>query len=436
MQVTTDSRQNKSVNRKVRELFGELLQPPHGDNQISSHDLRSAHAAIAFYLFGSHTQSFGSFIKDNLGHKGDGEAANYEDYYVADKDGKPVVQGQWLDRLNEKPGTPTQEMVQPRVRMTRAAKDLIDNQDFLPFPDQVSRIEELIRLAQIGKQFEEGKLVKEVVTVVEKPVEKIVEVPVEKIVEKIVEVPVEKVVEKMIEIPVEKVIEKMLAEKTIEKVIQQLLVAPVAESSIAKVVTNEIATTETTTDQPQKPAMEKDLSQISNDKLFGSNTPYSGNEKIRRAVEAVKAYNERQYSADTMWAINTKVLQELTGCRSSILKNYLESTEGRLQVTDYNLEKGLGYHHNKGRGSVTQVIKLEGAKSVAATTTPTPMTTTTVSTYSKRKTIIFDAKVATTQNIEDSLWQDTTAIAIVKDGSDIVAEYELDELDGELIRLK
>lgn len=52
------------------------------------------------------------------------------------------------------------------------------------------------------------------VRVVEKVVEKIVEVPVEKIVEKVVEkrveVPVEKVVEKIVEVPVEKVVEKIV----------------------------------------------------------------------------------------------------------------------------------------------------------------------------------------------------------------------------------
>lgn len=48
------------------------------------------------------------------------------------------------------------------------------------------------------------------VRVVEKVVEKIVEVPVEKIVEKRVEVPVEKVVEKIVEVPVEKIVEKIV----------------------------------------------------------------------------------------------------------------------------------------------------------------------------------------------------------------------------------
>ena len=54
---------------------------------------------------------------------------------------------------------------------------------------------------------------------VEVPVEKIVEVPVEKIVEKRVEVPVEKIVEKRVEVPVEKVVEKRV-EVPVEKIVE------------------------------------------------------------------------------------------------------------------------------------------------------------------------------------------------------------------------
>lgn len=54
---------------------------------------------------------------------------------------------------------------------------------------------------------------------VEVPVEKIVEVPVEKIVEKRVEVPVEKIVEKRVEVPVEKIVEKRV-EVPVEKIVE------------------------------------------------------------------------------------------------------------------------------------------------------------------------------------------------------------------------
>ena len=64
--------------------------------------------------------------------------------------------------------------------------------------------------------------------VVEKIVEKRVEVPVEKIVEKRVEVPVEKIVEKIVEVPVEKIVEKIVevekrVEVPVEKIVEKIV---------------------------------------------------------------------------------------------------------------------------------------------------------------------------------------------------------------------
>ncbi len=60
--------------------------------------------------------------------------------------------------------------------------------------------------------------------VVEKIVEKRVEVPVEKIVEKRVEVPVEKIVEKIVEVPVEKIVEvEKRVEVPVEKIVEKIV---------------------------------------------------------------------------------------------------------------------------------------------------------------------------------------------------------------------
>ena len=70
--------------------------------------------------------------------------------------------------------------------------------------------------AKIYCRQEEGEKQEPEVRVVEKIVEKIVEVPVERIVERIVEVPVEKIVEKIVEkevrveVPVERIVEKIV----------------------------------------------------------------------------------------------------------------------------------------------------------------------------------------------------------------------------------
>ena len=68
---------------------------------------------------------------------------------------------------------------------------------------------------------------------VEVPVEKRVEVPVEKLVEKRVEVPVEKLVEKRVEVPVEKVVEKRV-EVPVEKIVEKVVVKEVPVEKIVE----------------------------------------------------------------------------------------------------------------------------------------------------------------------------------------------------------
>lgn len=50
-------------------------------------------------------------------------------------------------------------------------------------------------------------------------------------------------------------------------------------------------------------------------------------------------------------------LEDLSGCHSKAVRDYLDSDEGRLQVTDYNLEKGFGFQQNRGKGKVTNFVR-------------------------------------------------------------------------------
>ena len=72
-----------------------------------------------------------------------------------------------------------------------------------------------VRVEADAKEANEEPAAANDVKVVEKIVEKRIEVPVEKVVEKRVEVPVEKIVEKRVEVPVEKIVEKIV-EKRVE----------------------------------------------------------------------------------------------------------------------------------------------------------------------------------------------------------------------------
>jgi integrase len=337
-----DSGKNNTVNRYVKQHFGELIEPPHGEKELSSKNLRATYAAIAIYLFcpGNHSESL--FIKERLGHTSDATASNYEDYQVVDINGKQLPRGAWVERIGEEMNKPKQIMVNTRIRITVAAKEAIDNQEFLPYPDQLSRIEELVRLAQVGKQYEEGKLVKEVVKVVE--VVKEVEKPVEIIKEVVVEKPVEiikevvKEVERLIQEPLELIGEARSQLKGVEQVAEVKVVESVKPVEEVKL----------------KAAR---FEQMSNEDLRGCQAPGSALEKIRRSVRAIKAYNEQQAEKKHQWAINVSTLEDLSGCHSKAVRDYLDSDEGRLQVTDYNLEKGFGFQQNRGKGKITSFVR-------------------------------------------------------------------------------
>ena len=112
-----------------------------------------------------------------------------------------------------------------------------------PPPPVVEKIVE--KMVEVEKRVEvpvekivEKEVIKEVP--VEKIVEKRVEVPVEKIVEKevIKEVPVEKIVEKRVEVPVEKIVEKeVVKEVPVEKIVEKIVeVEKCVEVPVEKIV--------------------------------------------------------------------------------------------------------------------------------------------------------------------------------------------------------
>lgn len=316
-----DSGKNNAVNTQVKKFFGNLINPPSGEKELSNKNLRAAYAAIAIYLFcpGNHSESL--FIKERLGHTGDATASNYEDYQVVDVDRRQLPRGVWVERINEEPSRPKQIESNVRLRITVGAKEVINDQEFLRYPDQLSRVEELIRLARIGKQYEEGKLVKEVVKVVE------VEKPVEVIKE------VERIVEKPLEVI-------RGVKRELEGVGQVEEVPQIEEAESVEEV---------------KPIASR-FEEMSNEELRGCQAPGSALEKIRRSVRAIKVYNEQQAEKKAQWAINVSTLEDLSGCHSKAVREYLDSDEGRLQVTDYNLEKGFGFQQNRGKGSIKQYV--------------------------------------------------------------------------------
>jgi hypothetical protein len=137
-----------------------------------------------------------------------------------------------------------------------------------------------------------------------------------------------KEVERIVEKPLEAIRE---ARKSLEGVEQVEEVTPVEEVKPVQEVkaVEEVKPTNTR------------FEEMSNEELRGCQAPGSALEKIRRSVLAIKVYNEDKGKKNN--GINVSTLEDLSGCHSKAVREYLDSDEGRLQVTDYNLEKGFGF---------------------------------------------------------------------------------------------
>ncbi len=111
--------------------------------------------------------------------------------------------------------------------------------------------------------------------------------------------------------------------------------------------------------QPAQTDGASPLSEMPSEELFSSHRPGSAREKIRRVVAAIKSYNSSQYEQSTQWAINSGVIKALTNINSKAIKEYLNSDEGRLQVSDYNAMNGFSFHHNRGREKpITEFVRI------------------------------------------------------------------------------
>jgi len=125
------------------------------------------------------------------------------------------------------------------------------------------------------------------VKVVEKIVEKRVEVPVEKIVEKRVEVPVEKIVEKRVEVPVEKIVEKRV-EVPVEKIVEKIVEVPV-EKIVEKVVEKRV--------EVRDPAQDAEMENVRKEAASARKEAESAREEAESAREEAAAARDETAAA-------------------------------------------------------------------------------------------------------------------------------------------
>jgi hypothetical protein len=301
---------NSTINNHVRSELGEIVPPPHGEVALSSKNLRAAYANIAVYLFCPVNHSISAFITDRLGHTSDATASNYEDYQVCGNNGQPLTRGVWLERVGAAAAMPQESIEQARLYLTKAAKAAINDQDFLPYADQASRINELIRLAQIGKAWEEGKLTPEPVRTSSEPVQ-----------------------------------------AAAEPVPNQFRTSsePVQAASEEE--------EEETLPADSKP----DYKAMSLEELKKyTRTPGVAYYKIRKAIQMIREYNDlvmQTMGTEHAYAINSRSIQDLSGCNSTSIKRYMASDEGKLNIESYNALHGFGVHHNRGKRPISEMIQ-------------------------------------------------------------------------------
>ena len=92
--------------RRARAVFGDLIPPAAGRDQLTPSGLRSAYVVAAAALFRGQGVSLSAFAQDVLGHLNTDESLSYEDYYAVGADGVELPSGLWVDRLLEAPATP------------------------------------------------------------------------------------------------------------------------------------------------------------------------------------------------------------------------------------------------------------------------------------------------------------------------------------------
>ena len=98
---------------------------------------------------------------------------------------------------------------------------------------------------------------------------------------------------------------------------------------------------------------------MSNAELNGSRLPGSADEKIRRSIEAIQAFNAGLEREDH-WAITPTVVKKLSGSNANRVSDYLERHSETAQMLErYN--KDYGYHQNRYRGDPREAIRWPAA---------------------------------------------------------------------------
>jgi hypothetical protein len=348
-----DSRRNGSLNRVVRERFGDkgekepVLAFRHGEEQDNCKALRAAYGALATERdcdrsVGSkmlhYARLLGHFVKENPTDRelqGIATSLGYADYFTS----KPVPYPTALQK----------EKVH-QVRTTEDDFEAIKQlQEKWKLPNQQSVVSRLIerheKNVELGKQLQEYKAhINQLENQLKEEREKMSQAQPQQLTVTTSEL--------------EAMIERMVTQK-IEQALSNL---PVTQQ------VNQASQSKPTTQAPAKPQEVIDWAGMSNAELWVTKTKGASEEKIRRSYEAICLYNDTVATGDDdRLAITNQVLRELSGVNGLLVGDWIKAHAD--EVISHNSKHGMQnakdpsktetyYNKRHGAEKITKILEL------------------------------------------------------------------------------
>ena len=292
-----DSGKNKTLNRAVARVFGDVIPLPYGEKALSCKNLRAAGVNVNYWLHGRKGQSLGRFAEVQLMHDNPGTAANYEDFYAADDKGNELMA---KGILKDEPlsGKPLSEK-RSSLSLDKQLLEMIGDAEQWGEGSHADRLERIIARAKQADRLE-----------------------------------------RQLAIECEK---RQRAELELKRVQSQPAATAEAKPE-AKPDENE-------------PVIEDDESgyewrDVPNAELNGDRRHDAYHEKLRRSVEAIQGYNAGLDTSE-QFSITGSLLRQLTGVKPGLVKSWM--TEHKATLDGYNA--GYGARQNTGKPEPRSVIK-------------------------------------------------------------------------------
>ena len=293
-----DSGKNATLNRAVKRVYGEIIPVPHGEKELSCKNLRASGVNVAYWLHGRDSQSLGRFAELQLLHDNPSTAANYEDFYCCDADGKRLME---IGIFEDAPLTVTPKSEKrSSLSLDKQLLAMVSDAEQWGEGSHADRLERIIARAKQADRLE-AQLARE-------------------------------------------------CEKRQRLELELTRSQSVASAAKAKTKGSEVKV------EPE-PVLEAaqtgfNWRNVSNDELNGDRRHDAYHEKLRRSVEAIEEYNAGRDDSE-QFAITGSLLRQITKVKPGLVKEWMEAHAAELE--SYNA--GYPARQNTGKPAPRSVIK-------------------------------------------------------------------------------